>query len=68
MASGPLCTSDVDTTAVSLSHIYVSEVTYARVRALCDRARRAGLAEEVRSFLKERKDRTSIVAAYLLEL
>jgi hypothetical protein len=55
--------------ARNVSHIYVGQVMRARIRALGDRGRRAGLAAEVGAFLEERKsDRTAAIAAYMLTL
>ncbi len=52
-----------------VSHIYVGEVTTARIRALGDWGRPAGLAPEVSAFLEERKaHRTAVIALYMLNL
>ncbi|WP_433926410.1 hypothetical protein AB3662_26165 [Sorangium cellulosum] len=51
------------------THLAVGEVVRARLRALGDHGRGAGLAEEVGAFLGERKDqRAAVIASYLLTL
>ncbi|WP_437284142.1 hypothetical protein [Sorangium sp. So ce406] len=51
------------------THLVVGEVVRARLRALADHGRDAGLAEEVGAFLGERKDqRAAVIASYLLTL
>ncbi|WP_434041032.1 MULTISPECIES: hypothetical protein [Sorangium] len=51
------------------THLVVGEVVRARLRALGDHGRGAGLAEEVGAFLGERKgQRAAVIASYLLTL
>ncbi|WP_437751791.1 hypothetical protein [Sorangium sp. So ce1389] len=51
------------------AHASAGEIAGARLRALGEHGRRAGLAEEVGAFLGERKDqRAAVIASYLLTL
>jgi len=59
--------------AKGVTHIYVGEVMQARVRALGEYGRRAGIAEEIGAFLDNRepgrqKGRAAVIASYLLTL
>jgi hypothetical protein len=51
-----------------VSHIYFGENVQARVRALGEYGKRAGMAEEIDAFLASCAGRAAVLARYLLAL